>query len=342
MAELKAKTELNDSEAKTELKAKTEPLLNTTQERYVVFPIKYHDIWEFYKKQSQLFWFAEEVKHLEVDKNNWKTLDPEAGRILKFILGFFAVSDGIVNENLATRFYEEVKVPEARQFYAIQMAIEAIHAEVYSKLIEALLPEDEQNDVFGAIKTMPIVAKKCEWAQKWIENKDSSFAERLVAFAIVEGIFFSGAFAFIFWFRKHKGDALPGLAKANEFIARDEGIHRDFACLLYRNYIHNKLSQERMEEIIKEAVAIEEEFINKSLNVGLVGINAQMMTQYIHYVSDHLLVYLGHSKIYEASNPFPWMESISLNTMNNFFERFETNYQKSGQMGGDMELMDDF
>lgn len=319
-----------------------EPLLDATQERYVVFPIKYHDIWEFYKTQSSLFWFAEEVKHLEIDRNNWETLNPEAKRVLKYILGFFAVSDGIVNENLATRFYSEVKAPEARQFYAIQMAIEAIHAETYSKLIEALLPLSEQEEVFKAIETMPIVAKKCAWAQKWIESPSATFAERLVAFAIVEGIFFSGAFAFIFWFRKHLGDLLPGLCKANELIARDEGIHRDFACLLYRSHVKNKLSQEHIEEMVKEAIEIEQEFINESLKVGLVGMNVETMTQYVHYVSDHLLVYLGHTKIYEADNPFPWMESISLNTMSSFFESFETNYKKSEQMGSNMEMLDDF
>uniref|UniRef100_A0A7S2QT76 Uncharacterized protein n=1 Tax=Chlamydomonas chlamydogama TaxID=225041 RepID=A0A7S2QT76_9CHLO len=307
-----------------------EPLLDENPDRFCMFPIKYQTVWEFYKKAEASFWTAEEVD-LGDDLKHWEKLTDDEKHFIKHILAFFSQSDGIVNENLASRFMREVQIPEARAFYGFQIAIENIHSEMYSLLLETYIKDSaEKNKLFHAIETVPCIKKKGNWALKWISGS-GSFAERLVAFAAVEGIFFSGSFCSIFWLKKR--GLMPGLTFSNELISRDEGLHTDFACHLY-SMIRHKLPQERIEEIVSEAVSIEKEFITDSLPVELIGMNAKLMSQYIEFVADRLLVALGNDKVYNAANPFDWMELISLQGKTNFFEKRVGDYQKSGVMAG--------
>lgn len=301
---------------------KQEFLLTPTESRFVLFPIQHPDIWDFYKRAQSSFWTAEEVD-LSKDKQDWERLTPNERHFISHVLAFFAASDGIVNENLLERFAAEVQVPEARCFYGFQIAIENIHSEMYSLLIETYITESAEKDrLFNAIQTIPCVRKKAQWALKWINDKDS-FSTRLLAFACVEGIFFSGSFAAIFWLKKR--NLMPGLTFSNELISRDEGVHTEFACLLY-----SKCEQkcEFLEEIIKEAVSIEQEFLSDSLPVDLIGMNCKLMCEYIEFVADTLCVMLGNKKIYGTANPFDFMENISLRGKTNFFEKRVSEYQK--------------
>lgn len=292
-----------------------------------------------YKRAEASFWTAEEVD-LSQDMVDWRDkLNDDERHFIKHVLAFFAASDGIVNENLAQRFMSEVQLPEARSFYGFQIAIENIHSEMYGMLIETYIRDDEERDyLFNAIKTVPCVGKKAQWALKWIEAGDQHnttgqqrlFAERLLAFACVEGIFFSSSFASIFWVKKR--GLMPGLTFSNELISRDEGLHCDFACLLYSMLQHTRLPEERVHAIVREAVEIEEEFVTQALPTDLIGINSRLMAEYVRFVADRLLVVLGYAKLYRASNPFPWMEMISLNTKTNFFEKRNAEYQKANIM----------
>jgi ribonucleoside-diphosphate reductase beta chain len=306
-----------------------EPILQENKDRFVLFPIKHNDIWEMYKKAEASFWTAEEID-LSSDQTDWTTkLNDDERHFIKHVLAFFAASDGIVNENLAVNFMNEVQYPEARCFYGYQIMIENIHSETYSLLIDTYIKEPQEKDkLFHAIETIPAVKHKAEWALKWIEN--GGFAERLIAFAAVEGIFFSGSFCSIFWLKKR--GLMPGLTFSNELISRDEGLHCDFACLLYSQLV-NQLPKEKVSEIITDAVSIEKEFVTESLPVRLIGMNADMMCQYIEFVADRLLLALGCSKVYNATNPFDFMELISLQGKTNFFEKRVAEYQKSGVMG---------
>ncbi|KAL6762364.1 ribonucleoside-diphosphate reductase small chain [Haematococcus lacustris] len=307
-----------------------EPLLDANPDRFCMFPIKYDDIWQFYKKAEASFWTAEEVD-LGGDMKDWEKLTDDERHFISHVLAFFAASDGIVNENLAGRFMREVQLPEARSFYGFQLAIENIHSEMYSLLLDAYIKDPiEKNKMFHAIETVPCVARKAQWALKWIESSDQ-FAERLVAFAAVEGIFFSGSFCSIFWLKKR--GLMPGLTFSNELISRDEGLHCDFACLLYK-HLRKKLTKERIRDIIVEAVAIESEFVTDALPVDLIGMNSKLMTKYIEFCADRLLVALGCDKHFLSSNPFDWMEAISLQGKTNFFEKRVGEYQKSGVMAG--------
>jgi len=303
-----------------------EPLLQDVAGRFTVFPLQYNDIWEFYKKAQSSFWVAEEVK-LDDDKPDWEKLNDNERFFISRVLAFFAASDGIVNENLLERFSSEVKVPEARCFYGFQIMIENIHSEMYSMLIDTYITDPvEKSKLFNAIEEFEFIKKKADWAMRWINDSQSSFAERLVAFAAVEGIFFSGSFASIFWL-KSRG-IMPGLAQSNELISRDEGLHRDFACLLFRKHLKDRPTEERVYEIIRDAVAIEKEFLVDALPVKLIGMNADQMCEYIEYVADHLLEELGLTAVYHAKNPFPFMTNISLEGKTNFFERRVTEYKK--------------
>jgi len=308
----------------------TEPILIENKDRFVLFPIKHNAIWEMYKKAEASFWTAEEID-LAQDLQDWNAkLNDDERHFIKHVLAFFAASDGIVNENLAINFLNEVQYPEARCFYGFQVMIENIHSETYSLLIDTYIKDPTEKDkLFHAIDTVPCVGKKAEWALKWINSK--SFAERLIAFAAVEGIFFSGSFCSIFWLKKR--GLMPGLTFSNELISRDEGLHCDFACLIY-NQLKNKLSVERITEIITNAVSIEKEFVSDALPVRLIGMNAELMCQYIEFVADRLLQSLGCPKFYNAANPFPFMEMISLQVKSNFFEKRVAEYQKAGVMGG--------
>lgn len=306
----------------------TEVLLKENPQRFVLFPIKYGTIWEMYKKHMASFWTAEEID-LSQDTKDWKALSNDEQHFVKMVLAFFAASDGIVLENLAERFMSDVQVPEARCFYAFQMAMENVHSETYSLLIDTYIKDpSEKQHLFHAMETIPSVARKGEWALKWIKSSDS-FAERLVAFAAVEGIFFSGSFCAIFWLKKR--GKMPGLTFSNELISRDEGLHTDFACLLY-SMLEERLSRDRVLEIIGNAVEIEKEFVTTSLPVSLIGMNADLMSQYIEFVADRLIVTLGYEKHYGTSNPFEWMEMISLQGKTNFFEKRVGEYQKAGVM----------
>ncbi len=310
-----------------------EPILTENKQRFVLFPIQYHEVWEMYKKAEASFWTAEEVD-LAQDLSDWEKLNEGEKHFISHVLAFFAASDGIVNENLASRFASEVQIPEARCFYGFQIAIENIHSEMYSLLIDTYIKDDkEKNRLLNAIETVPCVQKKAEWAIKWINNTDS-FAERLIAFAAVEGIFFSGSFCSIFWLKKR--GLMPGLSFSNELISRDEGLHTDFACLIY-SMLQNKLPESRILEIITDAVKIEQEFITDALPVDLIGMNARLMAQYIEFVADRLLVALGCNKYYKVSNPFDWMELISLQGKTNFFEKRVGDYQKAGVMADKKE-----
>ncbi|KCZ79170.1 hypothetical protein H312_03446 [Anncaliia algerae PRA339] len=303
---------------------KEDPILTPTEERFVLFPIKYPKIWEMYKLAEGSFWTTEEVD-LTVDKFEWENrLNEDERNFIKHVLAFFAASDGIVMENLAVRFASEVQIPEARAFYSFQIAMEVIHSEMYSLLIEVLVSDsEEKNRLFNAVSTIPIVRKKAEWALKYIAS-DSPFSDRLIAFAAVEGIFFSSSFASIFWLKKR--GLMPGLTFSNELISRDEGCHTDFACLLH-SHLQNKSSANRIYEIITSAVELEEEFVRDSLKVDLLGMNSSLMSQYVKYVADVLLVNLGLAKHYKVKNPFDFMENISLRGKTNFFEKKVAEYQ---------------
>lgn len=303
-----------------------EPILQENKDRFVLFPIRHQKIWEMYKQAEASFWTAEEID-LAPDLVDWeKKLNDNERYFIKHVLAFFAASDGIVNENLAVNFMSEVQYPEARCFYGFQIMIENIHSEAYSLLIDTYIKDPiEKDHLFHAIDTVPCVQKKAEWALRWIAQ--GSFAERLIAFAAVEGIFFSGSFCSIFWLKKR--GLMPGLCFANELISRDEGLHCDFACLLYAQ-LRNKLSKSSVHEIITSAVALEHEFVRDSLPVKLIGMNADLMCQYIEFVADRLLVSLGCPKQYKSANPFDFMDLISMPGKTNFFEKRVSDYQKSG------------
>lgn len=305
-----------------------EPILQENKDRFVLFPIKHDIIWQMYKKAEASFWTAEEID-LAQDLVDWNSkLNEDEKYFIKHVLAFFAASDGIVNENLAINFMNEVQYPEARCFYGYQIMIENIHSETYSLLIDTYIKDPNEKDkLFHAIDTIPCVGKKAEWALKWISN--GTFQERLVAFAAVEGIFFSGSFCSIFWLKKR--GLMPGLSFSNELISRDEGLHCDFACLLY-SQLENKLNPEQVAEIIINAVEIEKEFVSDALPVRLIGMNAHLMCQYIEFVADRLLLSLGCAKHFNVTNPFDFMELISLQGKTNFFEKRVAEYQKSGVM----------
>lgn len=311
-----------------------EPILQENKDRFVIFPIQHDDIWQFYKKAEASFWTAEEVD-LSPDMNDWQNkLNKDERYFISHVLAFFAASDGIVNENLAVNFVQEVQYPEARCFYGFQIMIENIHSEMYSLLIDTYVKDTTEKDyLLCAIETIPCVGKKAEWALRWIESEN--FAERLIAFAAVEGIFFSGSFCSIFWLKKR--GLMPGLTFSNELISRDEGLHCDFACLLYTNHLQHKLPEATVQQIIMDAVAIEKEFVTDALPVRLIGMNAELMCQYIEFVADRLLVALGGKKVWNATNPFDFMELISLQGKTNFFERRVGEYQKTGVAQGAKE-----
>ncbi|MBA0733279.1 hypothetical protein Gogos_017313 [Gossypium gossypioides] len=305
-----------------------EPLLASNPDRFCMFPIQYPQIWEMYKKAEASFWTAEEVD-LSSDLPHWQNLNADERHFISHVLAFFAASDGIVLENLAVRFMKEVQIAEARAFYGFQIAIENIHSEMYSLLLETYIKDSTQkNRLFHATETVPCVAKKADWALKWIDGSEA-FAERLIAFACVEGIFFSGSFCAIFWLKKR--GLMPGLTFSNELISRDEGLHCDFACLLY-SLLQSKLSEERVKGIVRDAVDIEREFVCDALPCALVGMNGELMSQYIEFVADRLLGALGYGKMYNAANPFDWMELISLQGKTNFFEKRVGEYQKAAVM----------
>ncbi len=308
-----------------------EPILQPNDNRFVIFPIQHNDLWDWYKKQQACFWTAEEIDlHSDLDDWNNKLSDDER-YFIKHILAFFAASDGIVNENLAENFVNEVQYSEAKFFYGFQIMMENIHSETYSLLIDTYVKDEVEKDkLFRAIEVFPAIKKKAEWALKWIES--DSFAERLIAFAAVEGIFFSGAFCSIFWLKKR--GLLPGLTFSNELISRDEGMHCDFAVHLHNKHIVNKVSKERIKEIIVDALDIEREFITESLPISLIGMNAKLMTEYLEFVTDRLLLEFGCEKVYNATNPFDFMEMISLEGKTNFFEKRVSEYQKAGVKSG--------
>jgi ribonucleoside-diphosphate reductase subunit M2 len=304
-------------------KIQSEPLLAPDDNRFVMFPIQHQDIWEMYKKQVDCFWRAEEID-LSKDLTHWESLNADEKHFVSMILAFFAASDGIVLENLAVRFMSDVQLSEARAFYGFQIAMENIHSQTYSLLIETYIKnEDEKMRLFQAIDHFPCIKKKSDWAQKWIKDNRSGFATRLVAFACVEGIFFSGAFCSIFWLKKR--GLMPGLTFSNELISRDEALHCEFAILLY-NKLVKKMPKSKIHELIKEAVDIETEFICEALPCRLIGMNSKMMTQYIQFVADRLCLQLGYDKIYDVANPFDFMELISLEGKTNFFERVVSDY----------------
>lgn len=313
-----------------------EPILTDNPRRYVIYPIQHDDLWQAFKKHEASFWTAEEID-LAQDLVDWKKLSNDERHFIKHVLAFFAASDGIVNENLCYRFSNEVQYPEARAFYAFQSAMETIHSETYSLLIDTYVDEEAEKDqLLNAIETMPSIAKKAQWAIKWIESAES-FAERLIAFAAVEGIFFSGSFCAIFWL-KHRGLGMPGLTFSNELISRDEAMHTDFATTVYRNHIMAKLPVEKVKEIICGAVEIEKEFVSESLPVSLIGMNSRTMGEYIEFVADQLLSDLGIPKHYGTKNPFPWMEMLGLEGKTNFFERKVSEYAKAGVTTGNNDL----
>jgi ribonucleoside-diphosphate reductase beta chain len=320
-----------------------EPILESNENRFVLFPIQHDDIWSFYKRAEASFWTAEEID-LSPDLIDWENkLNDNERHFVKHVLAFFAASDGIVNENLAEHFLSEVQYTEAKFFYGFQIAMENVHSETYSLLIDTYIKDTaDKNYLFNAIDTMDCVRKKADWALRWIDQ--GSFAERLVAFAAVEGIFFSGSFCSIFWLKKR--GLMPGLSFSNELISRDEGLHCDFACLLYNNHVVNKLSKDQVKQIILDAVEIEKEFILDALPVKLIGMNSDLMSQYIEFVADRLLQELGNEKIYNATNPFDFMDMISIQGKTNFFEKRVGEYQKAGVLDGkntqDFTIDEDF
>jgi len=307
---------------------KSDPLLMENPHRWVMFPIQYPEVWEMYKKHEASFWTAEEID-LSQDLKDWETLSDSEQHFVKHVLAFFAASDGIVLENLAGQFTTEVQIPEARAFYGFQMAMENIHSETYSLLIEQYIKEPSEKDkIFNAIETMPAVREKANWAIQWMQ-KENCFAERIIAFAAVEGILFSGSFCAIYWLKKR--GLMPGLTFSNELISRDEGLHAEFACLLY-GMLQNKLPDSVVHDMIRSAVAVERQFICEALSCDLIGMNSELMTKYIEFVADRLLTSLGHPKLYNVVNPFDWMELISLQGKTNFFEKRVGEYQKAGVM----------
>ncbi|XP_076295453.1 ribonucleoside-diphosphate reductase subunit M2 isoform X2 [Lasioglossum baleicum] len=317
------KIQLNNSEFNKDL----EPLLKENPNRFVVFPIQWPDIWDKYKKAEASFWTVEEVD-LANDLAHWNRLNPSEKHFISHVLAFFAASDGIVNENLVERFSQEVQVTEARCFYGFQVAMENVHSEMYSLLIDTYIADAKERDfLFNAIENLPCVAKKANWALNWINNESATFPERVVAFAAVEGIFFSGSFAAIFWLKKR--GLMPGLTFSNELISRDEGLHCDFACLMFKHVVQ-KPSKDRVTSIIKDAVTIEQEFLTDALPVEMIGMNCELMRQYIEFVADRLLLELGCQKVYMSENPFDFMEHISLEGKTNFFEKKVGEYQKFG------------
>jgi len=314
----------------------TEKILQENPGRFVLFPITHNDIWKYYKQQEASFWTAEEID-LQQDVSDWANkLNDDERHFVKHVLAFFAASDGIVNENLAENFINDVQYTEAKFFYGFQIAMENIHSETYSLLIDSLIKDTEEQDrLFNAIETIPAIQKKAEWALKWIDSE--SFAERLIAFAAVEGIFFSGSFCSIFWLKKR--GLMPGLTFSNELISRDEGLHCDFACHLYNEHIENKLPEGRIEEIILSALEIEKEFILEALPVRLIGMNADLMEQYLEFVTDRLLDSLNIEKKFNTENPFDFMQNIALQGKTNFFEKRVAEYQKAGvNTEGDEDL----
>jgi len=322
-------------------KNSSEPLLAPDDNRFVMFPIQDQDIWKMYKKQVDCFWRAEEID-LSKDINHWNSLSDQEKYFISMILAFFAASDGIVLENLGSRFMNEVQVAEARAFYGFQIAMENIHSQTYSLLIDTYIKNPEEKDkLFNGIENFPCIKKKADWAQKWIGDKRSGFATRLIAFACVEGIMFSGAFCSIYWLKKR--GLMPGLTFSNELISRDEALHTEFAIMLYKKLL-KKVSKAKVHEIIKEAVAIETEFICDALPCRLIGMNAELMTQYIQFVADRLVVQLGYDKIYNVNNCFDWMELISLEGKSNFFERTPTEYGLANKTVSDdvFEFNEDF
>jgi ribonucleotide reductase beta subunit family protein with ferritin-like domain len=313
-----------------------EPLLTENPDRFVLFPIVHHDVWAMYKKQLSVIWFAEEVD-LSKDKDDYlKRLTEGERHFVKHVLGFFAGSDGIVMENLALRFMREVQWPEAKFFYSAQNQLECVHSETYSLLIDTLIDDkDEKKQTLQSINNFPAVKHKADWALQWIDNSEASFATRLLAFAAVEGIFFSGSFCAIFWLKKR--GLMPGLCVSNELISRDEGLHTDAACLLYSKLQHKLTATEAL-SIVESAVAIEKEFVTEALPVSLIGMNSTLMCQYIEYVADRLLQQLGYEKRWNTPNPFDFMERISLESKDNFFEKRVTTYAKAS-VGKDMSKM---
>jgi len=316
------------------MSAFVEPLLKKNKNRFVIFPIQHHDIWEWYKKSEASFWTAEEID-LHQDLSDWTNkLNDDERYFIKHILAFFAASDGIVNENLAENFVNEVQYSEAKFFYGFQIMMENIHSETYSLLIDTYVKDEEEKDMlFNAIDRFPAIMEKAEWALKWIESP--SFAERLIAFAAVEGIFFSGSFCSIFWLKKR--GLMPGLTFSNELISRDEGVHCDFAVHLHNNHLVNKVRPKRIKEILVNALDIERMFVTESLPVSLIGMNAKLMTQYLEFVTDRLLVELGCKKEFNTSNPFDFMDMISLQGKTNFFEKRVSEYQKAGVLNKEEE-----
>jgi ribonucleotide reductase beta subunit family protein with ferritin-like domain len=313
--------------ADTEAAQPEEPILQDNPDRFSLFPIKKPVLYAKYKQHVAAFWTPEEVD-LSKDVSHWRALDPRKQHFIKYVLGFFHGSDGIVMENLSLRFSNEVQIPEARCFYAFQNAMESVHSETYALLIDTYIEDkDEKLEIQRAIQTIPCVQKKAEWAQRWITSPIASFATRLIGFAAVEGIFFSGSFCAIFWLKQQ--GIMPGLTTSNEFISRDEALHTDFACELYKELIH-KVPQARVYEIIEEAVEIEKYFITKALPCDLIGMNAVLMSQYIEFVADRLLVQLGYARRFGTANPFDFMERIALEGKDNFFEKRVTSYAKAG------------
>src|SRR6056300_1015198 len=319
--------------------SQVEPILQENKDRFVIFPIQHHDIWEWYKKSEASFWTAEEID-LHQDLTDWSTkLNDDERYFIKHILAFFAASDGIVNENLAENFVNEVQYSEAKFFYGFQIMMENIHSETYSLLIDTYVKDDKEKDqLFKAIETFPASKKKADWALKWIES--DSFAERLIAFAGVEGIFFSGSFCSIFWLKKR--GLLPGLTFSNELISRDEGVHCDFAVHLHENHLVNKVPKQRIREILIDALDIEREFITESLPASLIGMNANLMSQYLEFVTDRLLNELGCDKEYNTANPFDFMDMINLQGKTNFFEKRVAEYQKAGVLNNDKKEESNF
>jgi ribonucleoside-diphosphate reductase subunit M2 len=300
-----------------------DPLLTADDNRYVMFPIIYDDVWQMYKRQIDCFWRAEEVD-LSKDLNDWKQLNEDEQKFIKMVLAFFAASDGLVLENLAVRFMSDVQLSEARAFYGFQIAMENIHSEMYSILIDTYIQDStEKTTLFEATQNYPCITKKANWAKKWLGDNRSSFAARLVAFAAIEGIFFSASFASIYWIKKR--GLMPGLTLSNEFISRDEALHTEFAVLLYSK-LHKKLNKTRIYDIIQEAVEIEKEFITEAIPCRMIGMNSKLMVQYIEFVADRLLLQLGYDKVYKSPNPFDFMELISVETKVNFFERTNSEY----------------
>ena len=315
-----------------------EDILINSDKRFVLFPIIYEDIWLMYKKQVASFWTTEEID-LSNDLRDWNKLSSDEQKYIKYVLAFFAASDGIIVENLAQKFCNEVQYPEARAFYSFQSAMEQIHSETYSLLIDTYInSSEEKNYLFNAINNIPIIRKKANWALKWI-NDNNTFAERLIGFIIVEGLFFSASFCAIYWLKKR--GLMSGLTFSNELISRDEGLHCNFGCLLYSK-LNNKLSSNKIYEIIDEAIEIEKEFVSESLPVELIGMNSKLMIQYIEFVADKLLIQLGYDKLYNVLNPFEWMDMISLQGKTNFFEKRVGEYQKANIMNNNNNNKNEF